>query len=401
MGPLTAKTPTSTQNCGGCLARGSRVSGSRTKPLIELIRGREGMAPANVEAGEAVNEDPDTEKPLLRRPDWTIKAFWSVAVIVVSAALINYNKYLMNPSRFPYPMVLVSLHMFCGSVLSSGLYLAMPSLFPALTDPDKKVAVNATFLLQRVLPVGVAFATSLICSNVAYEYASVPFLQMVKQSNVIIVFLLSLLIGLEKFRSNMAIILLCIVIATGFTVNGELRFSLPGLVAQLAGNFAESCRVVMQGVLLTGADKLDPLSFVAVVSPICGFCLAGLMVSFNHWHPVDFAAIPSLQTLRQCSFLLAGNVAVAFSLNLITANYLKHGSPLALLLTNLIKDAIIVIAGCAVFGDPISLEQGFGFVAQLFFIFLWSIMKVYPETFHQEGLWQGFSSVLHGKARRK
>ena len=27
------------------------------------------------------------------------KAFWSVAVIVVSAALINYNKYLMNPSR--------------------------------------------------------------------------------------------------------------------------------------------------------------------------------------------------------------------------------------------------------------------------------------------------------------
>ena len=32
-----------------------------------------------------------------------------------------------------------------------------------------------------------------------------------------------------------------------------------------------------------------------------------------------------------------GNVAVAFSLNLITANYLKHGSPLSLLLTNLIK----------------------------------------------------------------
>jgi len=34
---------------------------------------------------------------------------------------------------------------------------------------------------------------------------------------------------------------------------------------------------------------------------------------------------------------IAGNVMVAFSLNLITANYLKHGSPLALLLTNLIK----------------------------------------------------------------
>ena len=40
--------------------------------------------------------------------------------------------------------------------------------------PLCQVAVNATFLLQRVLPVGVAFATSLICSNVAYEYVPGP-----------------------------------------------------------------------------------------------------------------------------------------------------------------------------------------------------------------------------------
>ena len=35
----------------------------------------------------------------LLTPAMAAKAFWSVAVIVVSAALINYNKYLMNPSR--------------------------------------------------------------------------------------------------------------------------------------------------------------------------------------------------------------------------------------------------------------------------------------------------------------
>lgn len=351
----------------------------------------------NVEAAEPENE---TKELLLRHPDWTIKAFWSVLVISVSAALINYNKYLMSPTRFPYPMVLVSLHMFCSFLLSSGLFMIKPSLFPALTDPDKKVAVDAAFLFRRVLPVGVAFATSLNCSNVAYEYASVPFLQMVKQSNVIIVFVLSLLIGLEKFRSNMAMILLCIVIATGFTINGEVQFSLPGLMAQLSGNFAESCRVVMQGVLLTGADRLDPLSFLAIVSPMCGFCLAGLLASFHHYHAETFAAIPSWEVLQQNSNLLAGNVAVAFSLNFITANYLKHGSPLSLLLTNLIKDAMIVIAGCTLFGDPISVEQGCGFTAQLFFIFLWSVMKAFPETFQQEGVLHGVSSVLRGKGQQ-
>ena len=31
-----------------------------------------------------------------------------------------------------------------------------------------------------------------------------------------------------RFRSNLALVLLCIVVATAFTVNGELRFSLTG-----------------------------------------------------------------------------------------------------------------------------------------------------------------------------
>lgn len=36
---------------------------------------------------------------------------------------------------------LVSLHMFCSFLLSSGLFMVKPSLFPALTDPDKKARV--------------------------------------------------------------------------------------------------------------------------------------------------------------------------------------------------------------------------------------------------------------------
>ena len=49
-------------------------------------------------------------------------------------------------------------------------------------------------------------------------------------------------------------------------------------------------------MLLTGADKLDPLSFVAVVSPICGFCLAGrsAIADWDMWFlTVDvFTVIP-------------------------------------------------------------------------------------------------------------
>lgn len=88
------------------------------------------------------------------------------------------------------------------------------------------------------------------------------FLQMIKQSNVIIVFIFSLMIGLEKllwqrwpghgnaffssdivfvpnpwihspsiaqrYRTNLVVVLLCIMLATGLTVQGELHFSMLG-----------------------------------------------------------------------------------------------------------------------------------------------------------------------------
>mmetsp|Transcript_44112 Transcript_44112/g.103067 ORF Transcript_44112/g.103067 Transcript_44112/m.103067 type:complete len:363 (+) Transcript_44112:108-1196(+) len=336
-------------------------------------------------------------KPLLREdaPKVMPKVFWSVALIASSAALINYNKYLIHPTRFPYPVVLVFLHMLGGSILSSFLLLTNPALFPALTDPDKKIDISPNFLTRRVLPVGLLFTTSLILSNTAYQYANVAFLQMVKQSNVIIVFVFSLMLGLEQFRVRMALVLVCVMVATTLTVHGEMNFSLTGFLVQLSCNFAESAKVVLQGVLLAGAGrKLDPLSFVATVSPMCAGCLGGILLLTPHAQVLSWIALPSFVTLQACGFLLAGNILCAFVLNLVIANYLKHGSPLAFLLTNLVKDAMIVIVSMAAFGDHVSLLQTCAFSAQLTFIALWSFMKANSELFDQHGFFGGLSSAL-------
>jgi len=339
-------------------------------------------------------------KPLLRdEPKMSAKVFWSVALVACSATLISYNKYLIHPARFPYPVVLVFLHMMGGSVLSGALLATCPSLFPALTDLDKKVDLSPSFLTRRVLPVGLAFTTSLILSNTAYQYASVAFLQMVKQSNVIIVFVLSLIIGIEQFRARMVLVLFCVMIATTLTIHGEVNFSFTGLSVQLACNFAESSKVVMQGILLAGAGrKLDPLSFVATVSPMCCMCLAGILFLQPHAQALSWIAMPTAETIQTCGFLLAGNVLCAFALNLVIANYLKHGSPLSFLLTNLVKDAMIVVVSSATFGEHVSLQQAIAFPAQLSFIFLWSLMKANPEAFDKGGLIGGVRSALRSLA---
>mmetsp|Transcript_5800 Transcript_5800/g.10407 ORF Transcript_5800/g.10407 Transcript_5800/m.10407 type:complete len:361 (+) Transcript_5800:128-1210(+) len=360
------------------------------------------MPSKDVDSEESLESALET-KPLVREqvPAVASKVFWSLALITCSAGLIAYNKYLIHPSRFPYPVLLVFLHMLSGSFLSALLLLLCPQLFPALADPDRKVELSAAFLLRRVLPVGLAFATSLILSNTAYQYASIAFLQMVKGSNVIIVFLLSLIVGVEKFHARMAFVLLCIMFTTTLTVHGEMNFSLTGLSVQLACNFAESSKIVMQGILLAGAGrKLDPLSFVATVSPMCCVCLGGILALQPHVHALSWIAMPSLETLWKCSHLLLGNVLCAFALNLVIANYLKYGSPLAFILTNLVKDMMIVIASTIIFGDNVSFQQAGAFTAQLSFIFLWSLMKGNPEAFEKGGLVGGVTRSIWGTPAR-
>ncbi|CAE7637547.1 unnamed protein product, partial [Symbiodinium pilosum] len=359
----------------------------------ELWPGNDMRAPKAEEALEAALE----RKPLLREDVHKLmsKIFWSVALITCSAALISYNKYLIHPTRFPYPVVLVFLHMLGGSLLSSILLATNPTLFPALTDPNKKADLSPNYLARRVLPVGLFFTTSLILSNTAYQYASVAFLQMVKQSNVIIVFLFSLMLGIEQFRPRMALVLLCVMLATTFTVHGEVNFSLTGFLVQLSCNFAESAKVVLQGVLLAGAGrKLDPLSFVATVAPMCAVCLGGILLLQPHVQGLSWISMPALENLHACGYLLAGNILCAFALNLVIANYLKHGSPLSFLLTNLVKDAMIVIVSTATFGEHVSLQQKCAFSAQLSFIALWSLMKGNPEDFDKYGFVGGLVGTL-------
>ena len=63
---------------------------------------------------------------------------------------------------------------------------------------------------------------------------------------------------------------------------------------------------------------------------------AGFWQASSFWRD-DFEVHCQTLSVSDARFRLEGNVAVAFLLNVITANYLKHGSPLSFLLTNLIK----------------------------------------------------------------
>merc|ERR1712032_1780838 len=100
------------------------------------------------------------------------------AYIAASALLIGFNKFLMNPARFPHAMVLTALHMLSSSALSVVFYAVAPSFFPGVVfTRGRKLE-----LLRFFVPLGALFAVALYTSNLAYLYCSVAFLQFMKES---------------------------------------------------------------------------------------------------------------------------------------------------------------------------------------------------------------------------
>merc|ERR1719247_2270595 len=129
----------------------------------------------------------------------TLVSMFGVGYVICSAGLIAYNKYLMNHDRFPFAICLVFIHAAFCSLCAGVLYLVKPSLFPSLSDPARKVPIDSSLILRGALPIAILFSAQLVLTNTAYLHSSVAFLQMMKEANLVLVYVLSLMASLEKF----------------------------------------------------------------------------------------------------------------------------------------------------------------------------------------------------------
>lgn len=309
--------------------------------------------------------------------DWLLPCLLPPVMILASASLIRSNQHLMQPAVFPHPFVLVTMHCFCCSFFSGALLLCKPSLFPALTDPDKMVDITPQYYLREILPIAGCFAVSLVTSNMAYKYCTVAFLQMMKESNIVTIYLMSVAAGIENFSLVQSMILVAMVCATWTCVQGELHFSALGLLLQASSSLAEAAKTIFQCLALAhgSGKKLDPLSAVLVIMPLCGLLLAMVILFHCHAYELSFVTIPTYSQIFELRADLALNVANAFVLNVLIAMFLKILSPVAYILTGNVKDIAIVVMSALLMHESISNQQICGFSMQVALVFLWSALK--------------------------
>ncbi|CAE8598040.1 unnamed protein product, partial [Polarella glacialis] len=289
--------------------------------------------------------------------------------IMISATLITFNKYMMQPGHFPHAVHLTAIHMSVTFALALSLYQVAPSLFPTM----ERSRQNWKLVLTYVAPLGMTFAVALLFSNQAYQYSSVAFLQFCKEGNVALVFAMSCAVGLQTFSWQKVLVLSVVIAGCSVCTTGEINFVWLGFLLQICSQVAECTKNILGEVVMTGAGlKLDVLTFVTFQAP-CS--LAPLLVgSFVAWSPevmTDFLAIWPL---------LLANACVAFLLNVTIATTLKRLATLAFVIIGLVKDIVIICSSAFIFGDKISHQQLSGFTVTLVGIALWSHLKMREQA---------------------
>ena len=176
--------------------------------------------------------------------------------------------------------------------------------------------------LRAVVPIGVFYSASLVCSNLVYLYLNVAFIQMLKAGGPVAVLVISYLWGVSSPSSENVLNVLGIAVGVALASAGEIRFSWVGFLFQAGGVVFEAMRLVMIQVLLSGDDmKMDPLVSLYYYAPVCA--------AMNFFVAL-FTEVPSFQVEHLFSAgvsMLLLNALVAFMLNVASVFLVCYRPP--------------------------------------------------------------------------
>jgi drug/metabolite transporter (DMT)-like permease len=273
-----------------------------------------------------------------------------IAYIVFSAALINTNKVLLNPSVFPYSVALTWVHVAASALSSLLLLIVSPRLFPEIGV----IRAHPGPVLARVAPLALAFSGYVALSNEAYLYCSVPFIQICKQLNPVLVYTGSVGTRQEKPDWITGGLLLVVTVGCLVAIRGELAFSVIGLMFQMGGQFSNVIKVVAQQYLLQGSKyKMDSLSMVLLSS----------FLSLIPLTPALYYVWTSeiLVSARKHWVILSTNCALAVFLDVCAATVVKHASGVTFIVAGVVKNILIVVFAAAFFETHLDAMQWGGY----------------------------------------
>ncbi|SPO06866.1 related to triose phosphate/3-phosphoglycerate/phosphate translocator [Cephalotrichum gorgonifer] len=318
---------------------------------------------------------PTTEKPSVGGKSLH-PVFYIASWMFFSNTTILFNKKLIHSGGFPYPIILTCWHLIFATLATQVL-----SRTTSLLDGRHKVKMTQSTYIRAVVPIGVLFSGSLVCSNLVYLYLNVAFIQMLKAAGPVAVLAVSYLWGVSTPTFENIVNVVGITAGVALASAGEIQFSWVGFLFQAGGIVFEALRLVMIQVLLSGEDmKMDPLVSLYYFAPVCAVMniFVALVYEASSFR-VDAVFEAGVWTL----FL---NALVAFMLNVASVFLIGKTSSLVLTLAGILKAILLVAFSVLVYAEVITFLQFVGYSIALFGLLCyslgWAQLKTLTTTAH-------------------
>ncbi|KAH8164392.1 hypothetical protein CIB48_g3858 [Xylaria polymorpha] len=278
-------------------------------------------------------------------------AFYIALWIALSSSVILFNKWVLFSAKFDYPLFLTTWHMVFATFMTQ-----IMAKFTTTLDSRHRVPMNTNTYIKAIVPIGIMFSLSLIFGNFAYLYLSVSFIQMLKATNAVATLLATWAFGMAAPNLNKLLNVSAIVIGVAIASFGELKFDGLGFIIQVTGIVCEALRLVMVQRLLSSDEfKMDPLVSVYYYAPACAV-INGFFTIL-----IELPRMTTADILQVGLITLIANAFVAFLLNVSVVLLIGKTNAVVLTMSGVLKDILLVVASMAIFGDPVTLQQYFGY----------------------------------------
>lgn len=218
---------------------------------------------------------------------------------------------LSNPANDKILTAVAAILLTCWHQVFATIAMQVIARTTRLLDSRHSQPLTMSFLFRTILPIAAVSSGALICSNSAYMYLSVPFIQMLKALSPVFVLFLTWLWSLKDVNKSDVISIMVITGGVMLASVGELEFSWLGTAIHLTGLACEALRVVMiQSLLTSQGYDIGPLLSLYYYAPACAM--------FN----LLFACITELPQITLADFAKVGwpllllNGAIAFLVNI-------------------------------------------------------------------------------------
>ncbi|XP_058757186.1 probable sugar phosphate/phosphate translocator At3g17430 [Vicia villosa] len=265
--------------------------------------------------------------------------FYLFIYILLSSGVILYNKWVLSPKyfNFPLPITLTMIHMgFSGAVA-----FLLVRVFKVVSPVKMSFEIYATC----VIPISAFFASSLWFGNTAYLHISVAFIQMLKALMPVATFLVAVLCGIDKARCDVFFNMLLVSVGVVVSSYGEIHFNIVGTLYQVTGIFAEAFRLVLTQVLLQKKGlSLNPITSLYYIAP-CSFVFL-----FVPWYLLEKPMIEVSQ-IQFNFWIFFSNALCALALNFSIFLVIGRTGAVTIRVAGVLKDWILIALSTVIFPE--------------------------------------------------